>query len=80
MRGAGRAGPRKQQQGQAHLRGQRRGFLEGAAFESDFHERLPSLVAQRAKTLPAVQETQVRSLGREDPLEESMATHSGVLA
>ena len=32
------------------------------------------------KNPPAVQETQVRSLGWEDPLEESMATHSSVLA
>ena len=30
----------------------------------------PSLVAQRLKRLPAMQETQVRSLGREDPLEK----------
>ena len=29
---------------------------------------------------PAVQETQVRSLGREDPLEEEMAAHSSILA
>ena len=33
-----------------------------------------------AKNLPAVQETQVQSVGREDPLEEGMATHSRVLA
>ena len=32
------------------------------------------------KNLPATQETRVRSLGQEDPLEESMATHSSVLA
>ena len=32
------------------------------------------------KTLPAMQETWVRSLGREDPLEKEMATHSSVLA
>ena len=32
------------------------------------------------KSLPAVQETRVRSLGREDPLEEEMATHSSILA
>ena len=35
-----------------------------------------SLVAQIIKNLPAMQETQVRSLGREDPLEKEMATHS----
>ena len=32
------------------------------------------------KNLPAMQETQVGSLGREDPLEEEMATHSRILA
>ena len=32
------------------------------------------------KNLPEVQKTQVLSLGREDPLEESMATHARVLA
>ena len=31
------------------------------------------------KNLPAMQETQVRSLGREDPLEKEMATHSSIL-
>ena len=40
---------------------------------------LASLVAQRIKRLPAMLETQVQSLGREDPLEE-MATHSNALA
>ena len=37
-------------------------------------------MAQMVKNLPAVQETQVRSLGWEDPLEKGMATHSSVLA
>jgi len=32
------------------------------------------------KDLPAMQETQVRSLGREDPLEKGMAVHSSILA
>ena len=40
----------------------------------------PSLVAQTVKCLPTVQETRVRSLGREDPLEKEMATHSSILA
>ena len=39
-----------------------------------------SLVAQTVKNPPAMQETWVRSLGLEDPLEESMATHSSILA
>ena len=37
-------------------------------------------MAQRVKYLPAVQETRVRSLGQEDPLEKEMATHSSILA
>ena len=37
-------------------------------------------MAQRVKHLPAVQETWVRSLGWEDPLEKKMATHSSILA
>ena len=40
---------------------------------------LASLVAQMVKNLPAMQETWVQSLGREDPLENEMATHSGIL-
>ena len=39
-----------------------------------------SLVAQTVKNLPARQETQVPSLGREDPLEKEMATHFRILA
>ena len=39
-----------------------------------------SLVAQTVKNLPAMQESQVRSLGREDSLEKGMATHSNILA
>ena len=37
-------------------------------------------MAQMLKNLPAVQETQVRFLGREDPLEKGVATHSSILA
>ena len=39
-----------------------------------------SLVAQKVKHLPAMQETWVWSLGREDRLEKEMATHSSILA
>ena len=39
-----------------------------------------SLVAQTIKNLPAMWETWVRSLGREDPLEKGKATHSNILA
>ena len=36
--------------------------------------------AQSVENLPAVQATWVQSLGREDPLEKEMATHSSILA
>jgi len=39
-----------------------------------------SLVAERVKRLPAIQETPVPSLVQEDPLEKEMATHSSILA
>ena len=39
-----------------------------------------SLVAQRVKGLPGMQETRVRSLGQGDPLEKEMATYSSILA
>ena len=45
------------------------GHMAGMAF----------LVAQTVKSLPAVWETQVQSLGWEDPLEKEMATHSSIL-
>ena len=41
---------------------------------------LASLVAQMVKNLPTMQDTWVQFLGREDPLEEEMATHSSILA
>ena len=50
---------------------------------SFWREARASLMAQRVKNPPAMQETQemwVQSLGREDPLEEEMATHSCILA
>ena len=47
--------------------------MEGIAVET-------SLVALKVKNPPAVWETWVRSLGREDPLEEEMVTHSSILA
>ena len=42
-------------------------------------KRIP-VVPQTVKCLPAMRETGVRSLGREDPLEKEMATHSSTLA
>ena len=44
------------------------------------HLLLAALVVQLAKNLPAMQETQVQSLGQEDSLEEGMAARSSVLA
>ena len=45
-----------------------------------FEACMASLVAQMLKNLPVMQETQVQSLGLEDPLEKGMATHSSILA
>ena len=45
-----------------------------------FSKGWASLATQTVKNLPAIQETWVRSLGREDPLEKGMATHSSILA
>ena len=46
----------------------------------NIHFTFSALVAQMGKNLPAMQETPVRTLGGEDPLEEEMATHSSILA
>ena len=51
-----------------------------AAFVCSYSFSWASLVAQMGKNLPAVHETQVQSLGQEDPLEEGTATHSSILA
>ena len=45
-----------------------------------FHIFFFTMLAQMVKNLPAVQETQVQSLGQEDPLQKGMATHSSILA
>ena len=37
-------------------------------------------MAQTVKNLPALQETHIRPLGQEDPLEKEMATHSSIFA
>ena len=44
------------------------------------YARMASLVAQIVKSLSAMQETQVQSLGWEEPLEKGMVTHSSILA
>ena len=47
---------------------------------SSFYGWINFLVVQTVKNLPAMQETQVQSLGWEDLLEKEMATHSSILA
>ena len=47
---------------------------------TSFNFSWASLMAHTIKNLPVEQETWVRSLGGEDPLEKGMATHSGILA
>ena len=49
-------------------------------FPSLSHRSGASLVAQKVRNLPAMQETWVRSVSWEDPLEKEMATHSSILA
>ena len=47
--------------------------------EENVFKKMLYKVAQMVKNPPEVQETRVRSLGREDPLEKGMATHSSIL-
>jgi len=47
---------------------------------NDNHPTRASFIAQSVKNLSAMQETWVRFLGQEDPLEKKMATHSSILA
>ena len=49
-------------------------------FEPNYESNWASLVAQLVKNLPVMQETQVQSLGQEDPLEKEMAHYSSILA
>ena len=56
------------------------GYMPSSGIVGSYGSFGVSLVAQRLKCLPAMRETQVRSLGQEDPLEEEMATHSSTLA
>ena len=54
------------------------GSKEGRGLKGELWRHGASLVAPTVKNLPAMQETQVPSLGREDPLEKVMATHSSI--
>ena len=53
--------------------------LQDSCLENPLQYSWASLVAQTVKNLPAMQETWVRSLSWEGPLEEGMATHSSIL-
>ena len=53
---------------------------EGTLGRDKKTENRASLLAQSVKSLPAVQETWVQSLGREEPLEKETATYSSILA
>ena len=48
--------------------------------DMEWQKLLETAIAQLVKNLPAIQETWVRSLGQEDPLEKEMATHPSILA
>ena len=52
----------------------------GRPFSAGAHLWLRMKVTQMVKNLPAMQETRVRSLGQEDPLEKGMVTHCRILA
>ena len=56
------------------------GELQFMGLQGIGHDLMTSLVAQTVKRLPAMQETRVWSLAREDPLEKGMAIHSSILA
>ena len=58
--------------------GVKQNFIHG--YINERRLALASLVAQRLKRLPGMWETQVRSLGWEDPMEKEMATHSTTLS
>ena len=49
-------------------------------FENHCTQLWPSLVAQMIKNQPTVWETQLQSLGQEDPLEKRMTAHTGIPA
>jgi len=67
------AEPRERQSGLQEIRLQQ-------AFVTDRPTHKASLAAQMVKCPPAMQETRVRSLGWEHPLEKEMTTHSSILA
>ena len=58
----------------------RSGRSPGEGIDYPLQYSWASLIAQMVNNLPAMRETWVRLLAREDPLEEGMATHSSILA
>ena len=56
------------------------GISAGEGVGYSLQHSCASLVAQMVNNLPAVQETQVRSLAQKEPLEEDVAAHSSILA
>ena len=69
---------------EAHDDADKEGLFEKAEghvvqIQKNLKEVLPTM-AQMVKNLPSVQETQVRSLGREDPVQKGMTTHCSILA
>ena len=69
----------KRQRGNGPQRGS--GYLKNThTLFGNNHGLCASLMAQAVKNLPAMQETWVRSLGWEDPLEEGMAIYFSILA
>ena len=54
------------------------GFVSQAVMEKERKKKVP--YTEWIKNLPAMQETQVQSLGEEGPLEKEMATHCSILA
>ena len=63
-----------------NFKGQQQATIWSMAPQKEELQSEASLVAQRLKLLPGMQETRVQSLSREDPLEKEMATHSSTLA
>ena len=55
-------------------------ILPHIVFNSHFKKNGPVLVTEMLKNPPAMQKTQIRSLGQVDPLEKEEATHSSILA
>ena len=56
------------------------GYTSKSGISGSYGSSIFSFLVFKVKNLPAMQETRVRSLGQEDPLEKGMAVHSSILA